>query len=116
MVLANRYVDDVIIGAPLYVTEDLIKTFNIQIVAQSDTCYEEMNEYLRKLEFIGDPYAVPKQKGIFQLLKSDVELSTEVICKRIIENRERQMQRFKKGSAKNQKYYQSQKEYVVEIA
>jgi ethanolamine-phosphate cytidylyltransferase len=29
MVLANKYVDDVIIGAPIRVTEDIIKTFNI---------------------------------------------------------------------------------------
>lgn len=32
MLLANRYVDDVIIGAPFNVTEDLIKTFNISKV------------------------------------------------------------------------------------
>jgi ethanolamine-phosphate cytidylyltransferase len=32
MVLANQYVDDVIMGAPFGVTDDLIKTFNIQVV------------------------------------------------------------------------------------
>jgi ethanolamine-phosphate cytidylyltransferase len=32
MVLANKFVDDVIIGAPLVVGEDLMKTFNIASV------------------------------------------------------------------------------------
>ena len=32
MVLANKYVDDVIIGAPYEITADLIKTFNISVV------------------------------------------------------------------------------------
>ncbi len=35
MVLANSYVDDVLIGAPLGVTEDMLKTFNISLVIQS---------------------------------------------------------------------------------
>ena len=32
MVLSNRYVDDVIIGAPYKITEDLIKSINIHEV------------------------------------------------------------------------------------
>lgn len=32
MVLANKWVDEVIIGAPYFITDDLIKTFNIQKV------------------------------------------------------------------------------------
>jgi ethanolamine-phosphate cytidylyltransferase len=32
MVLANRFVDDVLIGAPYGITEDMIKTFNISLV------------------------------------------------------------------------------------
>jgi ethanolamine-phosphate cytidylyltransferase len=31
-VLANKYVDDVVIGAPSILTEELIKNFNIQVV------------------------------------------------------------------------------------
>ena len=35
MALANKYVDDVLIGAPYKITEDMIKTFNISLVVQS---------------------------------------------------------------------------------
>ena len=53
--------------------------------------------------------------GIFQTIHIDNNLSAEIICQRIIENRERQMQRFNKGALKNEKYYNEQKQYVSEI-
>jgi hypothetical protein len=42
---------------------------------------------------------------MFEIISAENGLSTEVICKRIIQNRERQMQRFNKGQKKNDKYY-----------
>ena len=115
MVLSNEYVDDVIIGAPLSVSEDLIKTFNISSVVQSNRYFEEMKFYQPAYELGEDPYRVAKEKNIFEILEIESVLSTEVICKRVIENRERQMMRFKKGTQKNEKYYNLQKEYVAEI-
>eukprot|EP00961_Rhodomonas_salina_P164504 2216345-Rhodomonas_salina.1 len=32
-VLSNRFVDEVVIGAPWQVTDDLIRTFNVAVVA-----------------------------------------------------------------------------------
>ena len=49
------------------------------------------------------------------MIKVDRELTTEIICQRIIENREKQLQRFNKGSVKSEKYYTEQKQYMTEI-
>ncbi|GJV27500.1 ethanolamine-phosphate cytidylyltransferase-like protein [Tanacetum coccineum] len=54
-VLACRYVDEVIIGAPLEITKDMITTFNISLVVHGTVCES-------KSSFNGqpDPYSVPK--------------------------------------------------------
>lgn len=53
-VLACRYVDEVVIGAPWDVTRDLLTTFNISLVVHGTRA--EPNE----LAADDDPYALPK--------------------------------------------------------
>ena len=38
-VLSCRYVDEVIIGAPLVITEDMMKTMNISVVVKGAHAY-----------------------------------------------------------------------------
>ncbi|PPS04586.1 hypothetical protein GOBAR_AA16079 [Gossypium barbadense] len=64
-VLACRYVDEVIIGAPWEVTKDMITTFNISLVVHGTVA--ESNS---SLPGETDPYAIPKSMGIFRLLES----------------------------------------------
>ena len=118
MLLANQYVDDVIIGAPYFVTSDLIKSFNISKVVQIDQILQEQRAFQQQQ--LGelaerDPYQIPKDLGIFKNIKIDNILSTDIICQRIIQNRERQLQRFNKGSKKMDVYYNELKEYVPEL-
>eukprot|EP00891_Asterochloris_glomerata_P006161 jgi/Astpho2/6161/Aster-03576 len=59
--LACKYVDEVIIGAPMEVSQDLITTFNIGLVTHgtiSETSKESPTDPQR--------YAVPKELGIFR--------------------------------------------------
>ncbi|CAN7007366.1 unnamed protein product [Brassica rapa subsp. trilocularis] len=82
-VLACRYVDEVIIGAPWEVSKDTITTFDIWkvvhgTVAESDDFQKEE----------GNPYAVPKSMGIFEVLESPLDISTSTIIKRIVANHE----------------------------
>ena len=57
MALAMKYVDDVVIGAPYIITEDLIRSLNISKVVYVETDEDQVKEVHRNI----DPYAVPKE-------------------------------------------------------
>ena len=76
-VLSCRFVDDVVIGAPFVVSQDLINSLNISIVVTGtvkDPWYEI------------DPYQLPKKLGIFKEIQSPLMLTTNHIVQRIIKN------------------------------
>lgn len=105
-VLACRYVDEVIIGAPWEVTTDMIRTFNIFLVVHGTVA--ESNSL-----FSGepDPYAVPKSMGIFRRLESPKNIITTSVAQRIIANHEAYMKRNAKKTASEKKYY-AEKKYI----
>jgi glycerol-3-phosphate cytidylyltransferase-like family protein len=82
-VLACRYVDEVIIGAPWEVTKDMITTFNISVVVHG-TCAEPNESKNGE----SDPYAAAKEMGIFKILESPLNLTTSTIIQRILTNHE----------------------------
>ncbi|KAG8376354.1 hypothetical protein BUALT_Bualt09G0054400 [Buddleja alternifolia] len=105
-VLACRYVDEIIIGAPLEVTKDVITTFNISLVLHGTIA--ENNPFLNGKS---DPYAVPKSMGIFQMLESPRDITTTSVARRIIANHEIYKKRNAKKEASEKKYY-AEKKYV----
>ncbi|KAL6560123.1 Ethanolamine-phosphate cytidylyltransferase [Orobanche hederae] len=105
-VLACRYVDEVIIGAPREVTKDMITTFNISLVAHGTV--SENNPFSNDKS---DPYVVPKSMGIFQMLESLNNTTTTSIAHRIIANHEIYVKRNAKKEASEKKYY-AEKKYV----
>ncbi|KAL6521283.1 Ethanolamine-phosphate cytidylyltransferase [Orobanche gracilis] len=106
-VLACRYVDEVIIGAPREVTKDMITTFNISLVAHGTVV--ENNPFSNDKS---DPYVVPKSMGIFQMLESPNNTTTTSIAHRIIANHEIYVKRNAKKEASEKKYY-AEKKYVL---
>lgn len=105
-VLACRYVDEVIIGAPWEVTKDMITTFNISLVVHGT-----VSETNTSLTGQTDPYEVAKSMGIFQLLESPKSTTTTSVAQRIIANHEAYMKRNAKKAASEKKYY-DQKTFV----
>eukprot|EP00252_Welwitschia_mirabilis_P017812 TRINITY_DN395_c0_g2_i1.p1 TRINITY_DN395_c0_g2~~TRINITY_DN395_c0_g2_i1.p1 ORF type:complete len:436 (-),score=76.89 TRINITY_DN395_c0_g2_i1:389-1696(-) len=105
-VLACRYVDEVIIGAPWEVTSDMIKTFNISLVVHGTVA--EDNDLLNG---DADPYAAPKTMGIFKIIESPRDITTTTIIKRIVTNHEAYKKRNEKKTASEKKYY-DEKSYV----
>ncbi|XP_067621247.1 ethanolamine-phosphate cytidylyltransferase isoform X2 [Eurosta solidaginis] len=79
-VLSCKYVNEVVIGAPYCVTEDVIDHFKIDVV-----CHGQTPIALENGKF--DPYAVPKTRGIFTLIDSNNSMTTELIVERIISHR-----------------------------
>ncbi|XP_074589557.1 ethanolamine-phosphate cytidylyltransferase-like [Curcuma longa] len=82
-VLACRYVDEVIIGAPWEVSKDMITTFNISLVVHG-TIAENM-DFLKENS---NPYSVPMAMGIYKQLQSPLDITTSTIIKRIVSNHE----------------------------
>lgn len=105
-VLACRYVDEVIIGAPWEVTKDMITTFNISTVVHGTIA--EKNTFMNGKS---DPYVVPKSMGIFQMLESPKDITSASIAQRIIANRDIYLKRNAKKEASEKKYY-SEKKFV----
>lgn len=84
MALAIKYVDDVVIGAPYIVTEDLIKSLNIKKVV-----HVRSREDQPKAEFTDlDPFSVPKYLDMFvELPPVENDLTVEDIAQRIHKNK-----------------------------
>ncbi|KAI9224291.1 hypothetical protein BC828DRAFT_373793 [Blastocladiella britannica] len=92
-VLACRYVDEVVIGAPYKVSKEVLeKVYPVDVVVVSK----------RDLDSDGqDPYALPRQKGITrELPNSGEDLTTDDIIGRIIEQRKQYEERQARKMAK----------------
>uniref|UniRef100_A0A453FXZ5 ethanolamine-phosphate cytidylyltransferase n=3 Tax=Aegilops tauschii TaxID=37682 RepID=A0A453FXZ5_AEGTS len=103
-VLACRYVDEVIIGAPLEVSRDMITTFNISLVVHGTVVEGGSASEV-------DPYALPKSMGIFQVVTSPKTITSVSVATRIIDNHEAYKKRNLKKKASEDKYY-TQKKFV----
>ncbi|KAI8877743.1 Nucleotidylyl transferase [Backusella circina FSU 941] len=107
-VLACRYVDEVIIGAPYSVTKELLKgEYKVAVVAHG-------NSDLEKDMDGKDPYALPKELGIYTEIDTpNSTITTEGIITRIIENRkifeERQRRKNQKAALERQKEAEEKK-------
>ncbi|TVU27226.1 hypothetical protein EJB05_29823 [Eragrostis curvula] len=103
-VLACRYVDEVIIGAPWDVSKDMITTFNISLVVHG-TIAENMDF----MQDDSNPYAVPMAMGIYHRLESPLDITTSTIIRRIVANHEAYQKRNEKKEASEKKYYESKR-------
>ncbi|GAA0156191.1 nucleotidyltransferase [Lithospermum erythrorhizon] len=100
-VLACRYVDEVIIGAPWEVSRDTITTFNISLVVCGTIA--EYSDFQKEKN---NPYAVPMSMGIYQNLESPLEITTSTIIKRIVSNHEAYQKRNEKKGESERRYYE----------
>lgn len=79
-VLACKYVSEVVIGAPYFVSEDLMNHFRVDVVCHGQTPIA--NDVDGQ-----DPYLVPKKMGKFVEVDSGNKMTTEQIVERIIRHR-----------------------------
>lgn len=92
-VLACRYVNEVVIGAPYSVTADLMDHFKVDLVCHGDTPITPDVDG-------ADPYAEPKRRGKFKIISSGNVMTTHMIIERIISHRLQYETRNKKKEAK----------------
>lgn len=110
-VLGCRHVDEVIIGAPWCVTEDMIKTMNISFVVHGS--HQGDSKRVGTMAS-ADPYEVPRKLSILREVPSRSELSVDTILGRIVQNREDFLKRNAKKEAAEQEYLTKHKTYVEE--
>jgi len=115
--LALKYVDDVVIGAPWKVTEDIIRSLKIHLVVQGtqhkwDKDHEIKGESIVMQE--EDLYSVPKKLGIYHEILSEFDLTNDVLVQRLIERRENYIKKYQNKAKKEEDYYKK-KEYVSEV-
>ena len=110
-VLACRYTDEVIIGAPSVIAEDLLTTFNISMVVRG-TMHEITD---RKAASEMERYRIPSEKNVLKYLTSPSSMTSAQLIQRIVKNREQFESRQEKKKKSEKEYYLNDKEYVAEI-
>lgn len=109
-VLACKYVDEVIIGSPCVMTDDLIKTFNIGVVVRGSVSETSMMGPVEE-----ERYAVPRAAGIFRELPSPTDVTARNIIHRIVDKRAAFEARNAKKVKGEEAYYTGAKTYVQEL-
>jgi ethanolamine-phosphate cytidylyltransferase len=109
-VLACKYADEVVIGAPAVITPDLLKTFNIGLVVRGS-----VSETGRLGPVEEDRYAEAVSQGIYRVLPSPNDASLTQIVERIVERRTEFEARQKRKGASEAAYYSSAKVYIPEL-
>ena len=94
--LALKYIDDVIFGAPERITEDLVHNLNVNIVVQFIT--PKMKE--GKCDKEEKNYELAKKLGILKEVEVSGELTNDVLSERIWENKEQYIKKYIKKITK----------------
>jgi len=111
-VCACKWVDEVIIGAPRGVTEDLIKTWDIDVVARG--IKHQRNESCLKDK--GDHYSIPKQRNIFVEVPSMwPDLCHDTIVERIMTSRQSYLKRNADRAKREDVYYAKKSENLKDL-
>lgn len=97
-VLACKYVQEVVIGAPYYVSAEMLDHFHVDFVCHGNTPIAADSDGR-------DPYAEPKRRNIFRVVDSGNDMTTQKIVDRIIEHRVQYEYRNTKKQAKDLSSY-----------
>jgi ethanolamine-phosphate cytidylyltransferase len=100
-VLSCRWVDEVVMGVPFAVTEDVLRSLSVDVVVGG-----KRNEAHDKI----DPWELPKQRGIFIEADSGSDLTTDGVIRRVMQHRDAFVERQKKKAVKDAKAEESKPE------
>lgn len=98
-ILSLGAVDDVILEAPYFLDAAFIKDFNISVVAQG--CLSNLNKDH------GDPFAVAKAQGIFQVVETTSKFTTNSLIERIKSNADMIRSAVERKKLKQSSYYET---------
>lgn len=102
-VLSCRYVDEVVMGVPFKVTEDVLRSLAVDVVVAGKMLEPGTDE-------LGDPYAVPRARGILREVESGCDLTTDGVISRVMAARQAFLDRQAKKVAKDKKMEEAKPE------
>jgi ethanolamine-phosphate cytidylyltransferase len=100
-VLACRYADEVVIGAPCTVTNDLLTTFNIAVVIAEDESAHDVGGK--------DVNALAVERGLYQTVPREYDCSVLHVAQRIMANRAEFEARNARKTKSESAYYATKK-------
>jgi len=106
-VLAMRYVDDVVISAPLKISELLIRSLGINIVVITND--------LEKKEVVSDSYELASKMGLTVEVLSEIPLNNDIFIERVELNRTNYAKKFEKKKVAEETYIATAKFEIQEI-
>lgn len=92
----------------------MINQFNINLVVEGTLTKMKEDEAFEMAPQL-DPYEIPKKLGKYERILSVSNLTTEKLVERIIENRMKYLEIYKKKAKKEEVYYQNQTNNITEI-
>ena len=99
-VLAMKYVDEVIIGAPWNITQEAMKSLGVNIVVEGHmTSGKEYPD-------LEDPYKIPKDMGIYKVIQTDTSFYLDTIIDRVIQNKKMIQETYDNKIKKQNNYYE----------
>ena len=116
MVLACKHVDDVVIGAPYIITDDLVKSLNIsKVVNITGTDEDIAKPSFRKV----DQFEHLRESQACKIDTVHIEdpfydVTTESIAERVLQHKEQFEAKYAKKIASQNKYYADHKAYISE--
>ena len=111
-VLAWKYVDDVIIGAPFKLTERLLTNLSISIVVKSlDTIQGAIRSEALDLK----PYEIPEKFEMIKEVCIECPITMKEIIKRVVKNEEAMKKKILKYSVR-QEEFESKPALIKEIS
>lgn len=111
--LACRYVDDVLLGAPWKVTQDMITTMNISVVLHGDSTDGFWDSTSVERGSLGDAFEVPRKLDMLKQYHSTCKVTVHLLAHRIWQHAEQFAIRQQKKESEEQKYLDN-KEFVAE--
>ena len=105
-ILACKYVDDVIIGAPFKITERLIHDLNVSVVVESLDVIQG-NILSQALEL--KPYEVPRNLGLMVDVEIHSTMTLKEIAKRVADNRDAMAKKVLRSSFKQDEFEKNAK-------
>ena len=113
LALGIKYVDDVVIGAPYIITDDLIKSLNIKKVIHIQSREDQVKPEFQSI----DPYEVPKAQNIFvELPPVENDVTVEDIAKRVQDNKAAFETKYNDRKARQDDYYLRLKKSISEVS
>mmetsp|Transcript_90874 Transcript_90874/g.142725 ORF Transcript_90874/g.142725 Transcript_90874/m.142725 type:complete len:464 (+) Transcript_90874:44-1435(+) len=111
-VLSCRFVDDVLLGAPWKITQDMLTSMNISVVCCGATDF--WNAAGADLGEQGDPFELPRELGILRRMESGCNVTVHVLADRIFQHAEAFAVRQKRKEVEEKKYTDG-KTFVPEV-